>query len=1077
MMDIYKMTKVRSGKMVLMHSRILALLVGIATVVGMLGIASAAVAAPVWQVDAVANSSVAPGGTLRYVAYSRNIGDIETDGTSYSLSVELPAGFTIASMTPLFLPPFAFGWPWDCSSVVPGASSASCSATELVPAMPPTDPLQPRMTGLVVDIDVDPGASTGAKTVRFTVAGGGAADAASVDDATQVTFAAPEFGVAAFDLQVRQLDDGLTDLEAGGHPSELTTAIEFNTRTHPTEGVGWPVEPVKNVTVDLPPGLVGDPTSLAQCTVEQLIAPDGSLCREGSQVGTVRVYASQGARFNLPVFNMVPPPDAPARFGFYLSGTVVALDAALRTGSDYGLTVVSRNVPEALSVNRVETTFWGFPADSSHNAERHCAGTNNFGCGTEAEVKPFFRAPTSCVAAGDLTASVHASSWVQPNVVKSATTSFHEPPGFPTAPDEWGPPIGIIGCEAVPFDPTFVAQPAAPAQANTPSAFSFDLSIPQTDLPDALAPSDLRKAVVTLPEGVRVSPPSAHGLEGCASGQIKLGSDAEPSCPDGSKVGSVTIDTPLLEEPLTGSVYLAKPFDNPSNSLIAMYVVVHGPGIIIKLDGSVAADPVTGQLTATFDDNPQLPFESLHLEFFDGDRAPLVLPRRCGTYTTHAVLTGWSGKVVESDSSFTIDRDSKGNPCPAGDRFAPDFKAWTVNPVAGVHTPFVLTILRDDEDEELRGLSVKMPQGMLARINGVPRCAAANAALGTCSERSRVGTVTTGAGAGALPFFLTGNAYLGGPYKGAPFSLVIAVPAKAGPFDLGTVVVRSALHIDRRTAQVKVVADPLPTILQGIPLQVREIRVVIDRERFFLNPTSCKEKQIRGTLTSVEGSVARVRSRFQVGECGRLGLRPRISFRVGGKGKTREGGSTSLTTTLRQSRGQTGLRSVAVQLPLVLNGRLDVIQDACSEAEFAANAAKNCANARTGVAVARTPLLERPLRGSAYFVDHGGKGLPNLVIALRGEVAVDLVGKVVIPRSNKLGTRFAAVPDVPITSFRLKLFAGRNGSIGTTANLCSRKAQRARVSVRFVGQNGKRLNLAKRLNITGCGKAKPKHRR
>jgi hypothetical protein len=654
----------------------------------------------------------------------------------------------------------------------------------------------------------------------------------------------------------------------------------------------------------------------------------------------------------------------------------------------------------------------------------------------------------------------------------------HQPPGYPVAPEEWGPPAGITGCDLVPFDASFDARPAAPARGNTPSGFAFDLSIPQTDLPDALAQSDLRKAVVTLPQDVRVSPPSAHGLEGCASSEIKLGSDAEPTCPDGSKVGSVTIETPLLEDPLTGSAYLAKPFDNPSNSLIAMYVVVHGPGVLVKVDGSVAADPDTGQLTATFDDNPQLPFDNLHLEFFDGDRAPLVLPRKCGTYTTHAVLTGWSGKVVESDSSFTIDQNSKGDPCPAGDQFAPDFKAWTVNPVAGVHTPFVLTILRDDEDEELKSLSVEMPQGMLARINGVPKCPAANAALGTCDESSRVGTVTTGAGAGAFPFFLTGKAYLAGPYKGAPFSLVIAVPAKAGPFDLGTVVVRSALHIDRKTAQVKVVSDPLPTILQGIPLQVRDIRVVIDRERFFLNPTSCKEKTIRGTLGSTEGSTAHVSSRFQVGECGRLPLRPRISFRVGGKGHTRANGSTPLITTLRQSRGQTGLKSVSVQLPLVLNGDLDVIQDACSEEDFAAGPAKHCARAKTGVAVVKTPLLEKPLRGGAYFVDHPGRGLPNLVIALRGEVDVDLVGKIVIKAPlNKLGTRFAAVPDVPFTSFRLKLFAGRNGSIGTTASLCGAKARDARASVRFVGQNGKRLSVAPRLRVAGCGKGKPKRRR
>jgi len=304
------------------------------------------------------------------------------------------------------------------------------------------------------------------------------------------------------------------------------------------------------------------------------------------------------------------------------------------------------------------------------------------------------------------------------------------------------------------------------------------------------------------------------------------------------------------------------------------------------------------------------------------------------------------------------------------------------------------------------------------------------------------------------------------------------VPAKAGPFDLGTVVVRSAVFIDRKTAQARIVSDPLPTILQGIPVQVRDVRVVVDRERFFLNPTGCREKRIRGTLTSTEGSTAHVGTRFQVGECDRLELAPRMTFRVGGKGHTRDGTSTPLVATLKQGRGQTALKSVRVQLPLMLSGDLDVISDACTEEEFEADPVKNCANAKTGVAVAKTPLLEKPLRGGAYFVEHEGKGLPNLVIALRGEVDVDLVGKIAIKApENNLGTVFASVPDVPISSFRLTLFAGRNGSIRANRNLCSRRARHATAQVRFVGQNGKRLMQAKRLHVAGCGKRNPKRHR
>jgi hypothetical protein len=620
----------------------------------------------------------------------------------------------------------------------------------------------------------------------------------------------------------------------------------------------------------------------------------------------------------------------------------------------------------------------------------------------------------------------------------------------------------------VSFEPKVKTRPTVPAQANEPSGLTFELTVPQND--DEIGQSDLRKAVVTLPEGIRVSPSSAMGLGGCSSAQIALTSDAKPTCPDASKIGTVTLGTPLLEEPLTGAVYLATPFDNPSHSLVALYLVVEGQGVIVKLDGQVQLDPDTGQITTIFDDNPQLPFSSLKLRLKDGPRAPVVLPTKCGTYTTHAVLTGWSGKTVETGSSFTIDRGAGGGPCPSKPEFTPDFSAGTTNPVAGAHSPFVLNLSRDDADEEFKTLSVQMPQGILARVKGVPQCPPANAALGMCSESTRVGTVTTGAGAGSHPFFLTGKAYWAGPYKGAPFSLVIAVPAVAGPFDLGTVVVRSAVHIDRTTAQAKVVADPFPTVLQGIPLQIRDVRVLIDRERFFLNPTSCKEKTIRGTVGSTEGSTAHVSKRFQVGDCASLRFRPRLTLKVGGKGHTRKGASTPLTATLRLGRGQAGVKSAAVQLPLVYNGRLDVINDACTQAEFAANAAKNCANAKTGVAIAKTPLLNKPLKGSVYFVEHPGRGLPNMIVALRGEVDINLVSNIRIPSSNKLGTVFKAIPDVPVSSFKLKLFAGKNGSIGTTANLCSRKARRATASVKFTGHNGDRTQQRQRLKIAGCGK-------
>jgi hypothetical protein len=1014
---------------------------------------------PRLTIRTMANSSVAPGGQLQYLLTVTNNGDTDTDGSPYTLTVSLPA--TLGAVE-------ASGFGWDCSSLVPGTQTFSCENAEVLAARNGATPT------LTITVDVSSGAA-GVVTAFFEVAGGGASPSDTADP-TQVTDAAPEFGIAAFDVgAIRSTGDAFT--QAGGHPFAFNTMIELTSHTHPTQGPTFPVEPFKHVVVDLPPGFVGNPSSVGQCTMAQLAAEFGNPeCPPDSQVGIARIFFN-----NLPggspvaVYSLVPPPDTPARFGINVAGSVVVLDAQLRSGSDYGLSVVASNAPEIFAIRGLDVTFWGYPADAAHDFERSCpgepspVGSGLPGCAVQSDAEPFLRNPTSCPQPGTgLVTNLRADSWVDPDNFETASTVSHLPPGFPFPPEMWGPQQGPTGCALVPFDPVLEGTPATPAQANEPSGFTFELTIPQND--DEIGQSDLRRAAVTLPEGVRVSPSSAMGLAGCSSAQIALASVAKPTCPDASKVGTVTSETPLLEEPLTGAVYLATPFDNPSNSLVGLYLVMDGPGVIVKLHGRVDLDPETGQITTTFDDSPQLPFSSLTLRLKDGPRAPVVLPRRCGTYTTRAVLTGWSGKTVVSQSSFTVDRGADGGPCPSKREFSPEFSAGAMNPVAGAYSPFALNLARDDEDEEFDSLSVEMPQGVLARVKGVPQCPPAQAALGACDERSRVGTVTTGAGAGSHPFFLDGTAYWAGPYKGAPFSLVISVPAVAGPFDLGTVVVRSAVHIDRRTAQAQVVSDPFPRMLEGIPLQIRDVEVLIDRERFFLNPTSCKEKAIRARVASTDGSIAHVRSRFQVGDCASLRLRPRLALRVGAKGRTAEGVSTPLVTTLRQGHGQSGLRSVGVQLPLVLNGRIEVISDACTREEFEANAAKNCADARTGVAVARTPLLARPLKGSVYFVEKPGRGLPNLVVALRGEVDVDLVGTVRIPRSNTLGTVFRSIPDVPVSSFRLKLFAGKNGALGTTANLCSKRARRATARVRFVGHDGDRFAERHRLKIAGCPK-------
>jgi hypothetical protein len=1070
-----------------------------------LALAGQAFAAQKWRVDSLSTSSVQPGDILDYKIQLMNVGDAPMDGSVATVvNVTLPPGLTVMDPAgpisdpshPHFEPnglnfrlwqPFS-GTPTPCtaldgSPLVGGEQGLRCVSTDALPSIGViTSPWEL----LLFSVDVDPSAS-GRLVTHVDVSGGGAPAVSTVDPVT-VTRTPPGFGVDAIDGQVV---DGAGDpyTQAGGHPYAATVSIDFNTifKPVPLAGMAWPAEPVKNVLVDLPPGLVGDPSSAgAQCTNAELATTGGSgftplsLCPADSQVGTTIVRLNWAPNFlgPLPVFNMVPPPNVPARFGFNVLGSVVVLDGALRSGGDYGLTVRAENVPEAIAIAGTEVTFWGVPSDEVHDPERACPGRvvpSDAGptCRSGAKRRPFLRNPTSCPDPGvGLVTTARVDSWTNPGVFKEASFVTHDPPGYPLPPDQWGAPSGPTGCARVPFDPTFTANPLL-RKTGTPSAFAFDLSIPQNDDATLIGQSDLKRATVTLPMGVRVSPSSADGLGACAPSEIGLNNGGPANCPSSAQVGSVTIDTPLLPDPLTGSVYLARQRDNPFGSLLSVYLVANGPGVTVKLPGRVDADPISGQLTATFDNNPQLPFENLHLEFKGGSRAALVTPKQCGTHTTHAELESWSGRIVAIDHTFSVSHDGNGAPCP-GAQFSPDFSGGTKNPTAGRSSPLDLSFSRDDDDEEFKAVTVDMPNGLTGKIADVPLCSESDARSGSCGDASKVGRVTVGAGAGSDPFYISdGRVYLTGPYKGAPFGLSIVVPAVAGPFNLGNVVVRSSIFVDKHTAELRVISDQLPTILEGIPLDVRDVRVSVDRENFILNPTSCAKKRISGSLESVSGSKAAVSTRFQAADCSSLPLRPKMTLTVGGPGHTNRGGSTPLTATLRQTPGQSNLRFVRVTLPTTINARLTVINDACTRAEFESN---RCQDARTGTAIAKTPLLKDPLRGNVYFVRNGNP-LPDLFVALRGQVDFDLMGKITIPGSKRLRTTFDLIPDVPIDEFTLKLVSGKDGSVGTAANLCSRRGRTAKAELDFIGQNGKVRQLDQRLKVRGCGHRAGRSRR
>lgn len=833
---------------------------------------------------------------------------------------------------------------------------------------------------------------------------------------------------ARADFRIVEFETHASSYEAGAH-ADVTTKFSFPIRGHNDFGQPIPDGVVHRLQIDMPQGLVGDPTKFPRCTRDAFVL---GMCPPATQVGVADILLPIGFAQTSGVYNLEPSANEPALFGVELAPTIVSY-IRIKVRPDGGLTAVVEDLPYVQALLRNELTLWGVPAD--HN-------------GSGAERRPFMANPTECTRVPVTTLRAWSYDQSDPVHVARSTNNI------------------ATGCDTLQFAPTMTAVPTERA-AGAPTGLDVTITVPQSTVPDGRATAHVRSVAIALPEGMTVSPSSANGLDACAPDQFGYKTDAPVRCPDASKIGTVSIDSPLMSTPLRGSVYLAKQNDNPFSSLLALYIAVRAQGVTIKLAGRVDPDPVTGRLTTTFDDNPQLPFSRLDLSLKSGPRAPLVNPQRCGTYESETRLTSWAGHVVSDRTAMVIDRDC----APVG--FAPSFEAGTVNPVGGSPSTFSLTFGRGDHDEELRDVTVQMPEGLTGVVASAAVCPNALADAGACAEDSRIGSVTTAAGPGATPYYLPGRVYLTEGIDGAPYGLSIVVPAVAGPLDLGTVVVRAAIHVDRRTAALRVASKPMPRILQGIVLHIRKVNVSIDKPGFMLNPTSCSVKEIAGVVGSHAGSQASVRSRFQAGDCARLRLQPRMSLRVGTRRRTRRHVTTPLTVTLRQTAGQGNLKFVQVNLPRYLATRTEVVnvRVACTPEQYEAD---RCPM-QIGTATAVTPLLRQPLEGRVFLVRNPERRLPDMMVKLRGQgdarlIQIDLTGKITIPRDLTLRTTFDTVPDVPIRSFQLRLVAGRNGAVMTTRNLCLVTTRRQRARLRFRGQNGKLVQRQQRLRVNGCAR-------
>jgi hypothetical protein len=1029
-------------------------------------------------------------GLDRYEVSLTNNGAQVTNGDPITIVDTLPKGLVVkdVELTPS-RQQFADLAPTACKApeVADEVSTLTCEVKESLPEA--KEPAKVRPAGkLRVIIYVATPASIlppGAEEVelinRIEVQGGGAQPAAvEAENQAGVKDQAP----VGFQQYATELTaaDGSPVTGAASHPFQYTTSFAVNLNPAPPGSI-LPFVPaggdLKGIEVKLPPGLLPNLSAAGQCTAQEFNTVHGSVgesggnltqneCPDSAAVGVANIEQLEGAPLyaSVPIYNLVPPPGMPAQFGVQpVLGLPVYIDTAAKLGPE-GLAgrAFVRNITEAKRVTAARVTIWGTPADPLHDPLRgQCAQAGGSCPSGLAEEKPFLRLPTQC--ANPLLTTMSFDTWARPSQGASAADS-EEP---------------LDGCAEPDFSPAIEARPTT-SLADSPSGLHFNLHLPQEEnqSPKGLGEADLRDARVTLPPGLVANPAQADGLAACSPAQAGLESapgqapivfdEAPAACPPASKVGRIEVNTPLIEHPILGAAYLAAQGDNPFGSLIALYFVLEDPqtGIVVKLASRVEPDPATGQLTATVTDNPQVPFEDFTFDFFPGARASLRTPMSCEAYATATQMTPWTapqGPDAAPAGSFAITAGPAG-PCPSG-ALDPKLAAGLANPAAGAYSPFHLRLTRADGTGELAGLTTRPPLGLTARLAGVPYCpeaaiaqalsrsgpgqGALELASPSCPPASRVGTASAGAGAGPTPFYAGGPLYLAGPYKGAPLSLVAVIPAVAGPFDLGAVLTRVAVRIDSETAQVTAEADPLPRILYGIPLDIRDIRVDLDRPNFALAPTSCEPKSVQATVLGASGAAASVSDPFQVGGCEALGFKPGVSLRL--KGGTRRGDHPAFKAVVTYPKGAyANLARASVALPdseFLENAHFKTI---CTRVQFAADACPK--GSVYGKARATTPLLDAPLEGPVYLRSSNNP-LPDIVFALRGQIDFDAVGRV-DSHNGGIRTTFDAVPDAPLTKVVLEMQGGKKGLFVNSRDIC-KGANRA--TARLTAHNGKAHNF------------------
>jgi hypothetical protein len=897
-------------------------------------------------------------------------------------------------------------------------------------------------------------------------------------------------------------EDGSPVTQAGSHPFAITTTLAVDREEIPVGGIcalkegstatgcEIPTGQMRDLRVSLPVGFVGNQTTAPRCsgvdfaTIEKSISQPA--CPDSTAIGLTGLQAEltpleAGRPFPylyVPVYNLETPPGVAAKFGFVVLNVPVTTEIRVSDSFPYNLEARLHNVSQAVYFYGAQLTVWGNPADPVHNTIRgHCLdavtsegepkslGSCPAGI---AEEEALITLPRSCQ--GNLGTTFEGFSWQNPSEISTA--------GAQT------PGMDPESCEDLEFDPTLTASPTG-SEGESPTGLDVGIEVTDPGLldPGGRAKADIAKTVLRLPEGMSVNSSAANGLQACTKGQLEAASLASYGCPKESKIGSAEITTPLLDEPLEGSLYVASQDDNPFGSLFAVYLVIRNEklGVLVKQPGRVDLDEETGRVTTTFEDLPQFPLESVAVHLIGGPKAPLLAPRNCATYAIDGRLTPSSGGPdVESNPTFTISTGPGGAACLDGaPPFHPGFKAGTLDSAAGSYSPLLMHITRSDGEADITRLDAVLPAGVVAKVAGVARCsdadiAAAEAKSGrselsapSCPASSQIGRVEAGAGTGSELVYVGGRAYLAGPYNGSQLSVAVVTPAVAGPFDLGNVVIRQGLRLNPISGRAEIdgsgPGSQIPTILKGVPLHLRDLRVFADRPDFTLNATNCNPLSTQATLWSMATAFG-AGDHYQASGCGALGYKPKLGLKL--LGATRRGTFPALSSTFIPRAGDSNTASAVVTMPPSVQIENSHINNPCTRVQFDAGA---CPKASIlGKARAYSPLLDDPLEGLVYFRSNGGeRELPDIVADLNGLFRVILVG-FIDSKGKRIRTTFANVPDAPVSRFELKLAGGKKGLLVFNRNICRHK-QRARLS--FTAQNG-RPSLSEPVIKTSCKKGK-----